>query len=86
MLAASIRPSTISLNAAMTACERCSRWQQALKLFDGHGIRPDMVSCNAAINCCEQGMQWPRVSTLLAAVAKMAPVTLSAERVIPGYH
>ena len=46
----------ISLNAAISACEKGGQWEQALILFEampGSNVEPDMVSYNALLDCVE---------------------------------
>merc|ERR1712216_18109 len=50
-----LKPNTITFNATITTCERSSRWQHALHLFDcmtGQSVQRDVVTFNAAISGC----------------------------------
>ena len=78
---ATIRPSVISLNAAMAACQKCMRWQEALNLFIfGNlqmNIQADIISFATAITCCEQGMQWYHIIRLLGSAIEMSTSSTS---------
>ena len=40
----SILPNTVTMNAAISSCEKCSKWQEALHLFNS--ILAGSLSCN----------------------------------------
>ncbi|CAK0879887.1 unnamed protein product [Prorocentrum cordatum] len=64
------RPSVRALNAAISACERGTRWARALLIFDraesaaGPCAR-DTVSFNAALSALEKGARWREALELL---------------------
>lgn len=58
----------ISLNAAISSCEKGLRWEVAISLFWMiHIVRvlPDVVSYNAVISSVEKGRQWQLSLTLI---------------------
>ncbi|CAJ1392177.1 unnamed protein product [Effrenium voratum] len=57
-----VRPNDFTYSTAISACERCSQWQQALQLLDND---PNLVTVNAAISACEKAGQWRKVLRLL---------------------
>ena len=46
----------IVFNAAISACEKASRWSHALELLTM--TRSDVVSHNAAMSACEKASRW----------------------------
>ena len=60
MSTAQLRTDVIIYSAAISACEKGGRWQQALTLFldmPQANINPNVVSYNAAISACQKGGQ-----------------------------
>ena len=47
-----VRADAVALGAAITACERGSRWEEALQLLSFE-LKLDVVCCNAALSACE---------------------------------
>eukprot|EP00435_Cladocopium_sp_Y103_P001917 s4561_g1.t1 len=50
-----------SFSSAISACEKCGRWEQALELLGAQlqwDILPDGVSYNSAISACEKAAKW----------------------------
>lgn len=63
-----VRNSLIALNSAITACEKCEKWQHALMLLNEcwhFGVQADVVSFSAAISACSRCEQWERSLDLL---------------------
>ena len=63
-----LSPDCKTYSAAMSACEKVGKWENALELFremQSHGIHPDAISYSAAIAACDKGHQWERALTLL---------------------
>lgn len=57
-----LRPSTVTCNALLSACENARAWERAFVTVDvlqGMGLEPQLVTFNAAISSC-QGSPWPR--------------------------
>ena len=51
----------ISFSAAISACEKGGRWEQALSLLKemlDAGVALDVISFSAAMSACEKGGQW----------------------------
>ena len=46
-----LRADAVALGAAITSCERGSRWEEALQLLSFSKL--DVVCCNAALSACE---------------------------------
>ena len=79
---AQIQPNVISYNAAISACEKGGRWQEALTLFEAMTkaqIQPTVISYNAAVSACEKGGRWQEALTLFDAMpkAKVQPDVIS---------
>ena len=71
MRVAAVAPNVISYSAAISACEKGGRWEQAVSLLDEMreaGVLPNVVSFNAAISACEKGGRWERAGVLRAAL------------------
>lgn len=69
MEAEGLMPSTVSLNATISACERGRQWETALLLMasmPGRAIHADTVTYNAAIAACGKGERWDLALELLA--------------------
>ena len=67
-----IRPSIVSYNAAISACEKGSEWQHASSLFFAMlaaSIRPSTISLNAAMTACERCSAGSRPWSCLMAMA-----------------
>ena len=62
-------PDVFAYNAAMSACEKCEQWQQALGLLAetrSANVLPNVITYNAAISACEEWEQWLPALGLLA--------------------
>ncbi|CAJ1453746.1 unnamed protein product [Effrenium voratum] len=55
----------VALNAAASACEKASQWQQALALALGSA---DVVTWSAAVAACEKAKEWQRALEILASL------------------
>jgi pentatricopeptide repeat protein len=58
----------ITYNAAISACEKEGKWQQALALLDqmrDQGVTADVITYNAAISACEKGGEISESASLL---------------------
>ena len=65
-----LQPTTVSYNAAISACERAGHWQDAVRLLDSmihptSAVQPSTVSLNAAISACEKAGEWRQAIRLL---------------------
>ena len=63
----------ISHNAAISASEKGSQWQQALNLFEvmpRANVSRSVISFSAAIGACEKGGQWQQALNLFEAMPK----------------
>ena len=50
-----VLPNVSSYNAAISACEKCQQWQQALGLLEvmqQTDVLPNFISCSATISAC----------------------------------
>eukprot|EP00419_Tripos_fusus_P033191 CAMPEP_0172767334 /NCGR_PEP_ID=MMETSP1074-20121228/182767_1 /TAXON_ID=2916 /ORGANISM="Ceratium fusus, Strain PA161109" /LENGTH=95 /DNA_ID=CAMNT_0013602577 /DNA_START=132 /DNA_END=415 /DNA_ORIENTATION=+ len=50
-----------SLKAAVSACKKCTRWEQSLKLLvimKHAALRAEHVTCSVIISSCEKGAEW----------------------------
>ncbi|CAK0891072.1 unnamed protein product [Prorocentrum cordatum] len=59
---------SVSFNAAISACEKCGQWQQALLLFVDlrlAKLTPDVITYSAGASACEKGGQWRRALSFL---------------------
>ena len=68
MQAHGLERNVISYNAAISACEKGSQWQEALELLaemQAQGLEPNVISYSAAISACEKGEQWEKSLFLL---------------------
>lgn len=71
MVARDVPPTTITLNAAISAAGKGAgnSWQKALQLLRDmpreYGLIPDLYSYNAAISACGHGGQWLKALQLL---------------------
>ena len=54
----------VSLNSAISACERASQWLKAMQIFS-HLLDVDEISVAACISSCEKSHQWLRALKLL---------------------
>merc|ERR1712061_603325 len=64
-----IESNEISYNAAISACERCARWQHALQLYVEVCMWtciPKGISLGGVISACKDSSQWPLSLMLLA--------------------
>ena len=62
------KPDLKCFNAAISACEKAAKWEEAVKLLRKMtevGIRPDVVSYSSAISACEKGVQTDIALSLL---------------------
>jgi pentatricopeptide repeat protein len=53
-------PDLITMNSAISACEKGGQWQKALTLLESMprlGLQPDVITMSAAILACERGGQ-----------------------------
>ena len=60
--------SLVAVNAAITACEKCEKWQHALLLLAEiwrFGVQANVVSCSAAISACSKCEEWGKSMGLL---------------------
>ena len=51
----------ISFTAALGVCDRCSQWEQAVRLFRGMpsaSLQPNLISLSSTITACKRGRQW----------------------------
>ena len=58
MKTAGLKPNVITYNAAISACEKGGRADEALKLLaemKTAGLEPDVITYNAVISACEKG-------------------------------
>ena len=72
----------ITRRAAISACEKGRRWEQALRLLHEmwrSQLEPDVVSCNAAISACEKCRQLEQALNLLQEMerARLEPDVVS---------
>ncbi|CAJ1415215.1 unnamed protein product [Effrenium voratum] len=58
-------PSTICLNAAVSACEKAGQWQWALELVSSKASLRDTTTFNAAVSSCGRGSNWQMALELL---------------------
>ena len=66
--ASSVRSSTITYNAATSACDKGRRWQSALHLLGKlklSGMQADAFSHNSIISASENFPQWQSVAVFL---------------------
>ncbi|CAE8590840.1 unnamed protein product, partial [Polarella glacialis] len=59
----------VTFGAAMAACERGSKWEEALALSSemrSRALRPNVITYSALASACEKGQQWDKVLALLA--------------------
>ena len=64
-------PNIYLFNATMGACEKSSRWQGALHLFErlpNTKLRPDAVSYNLTMSALQKGTQWQKALQLFASM------------------
>ena len=57
----SMPPDIITYSAAISACEKGQKWQQALGLLAetrSVSVLPNVITYNTAISACEKGEQW----------------------------
>ena len=50
-----IEPDVISYSAAISACEKGGRWEQALEVFDemrSRGVEPNVITYTSAMSAC----------------------------------
>jgi pentatricopeptide repeat protein len=62
------KPDLLSINAAISACEKGGLWLEALELLEymkACDMEPNLLSLNAAIIACEKGGQRQRAQDLL---------------------
>lgn len=55
------RPDAIAFGAVANACERASRWKEALLFFwqaSSHSLRLGLVAYTSAITACDRGHRW----------------------------
>lgn len=68
------KPDVVTYSAAVSACEKCRRWDNALALLrsmrGGVGLIPNIVTYSAAMAACEKGYQWAHALELLGAMRK----------------
>lgn len=60
--------SLVAVNAAITACEKCEKWQHALLLLAEiwrFGVQANVISCSAAISACSKCEEWGKSMGLL---------------------
>ena len=53
-------PNSVTFNAAIIACEKGHRWENALNLMHEMHLRRlelDLITCNAVVNTCSYGRQ-----------------------------
>jgi len=58
MMQEMLAPSVVSWSAAISACEKGKRWEDARNMLQGmahHAVPTDTISRNASITACEQG-------------------------------
>ena len=61
MQSAGVAPDVYCFSAAVSACARAAKCEEALALFDdmeAAGVAPNVVTYNAAISACETGQWW----------------------------
>ncbi|CAE7244211.1 unnamed protein product [Symbiodinium sp. CCMP2592] len=59
----------VCYNAAISACEKCGEWHQALELMNLQmrmHVPPDIITYNAVLSACEKGQQWQLALAFLA--------------------
>ncbi|CAJ1392624.1 unnamed protein product [Effrenium voratum] len=64
--------SAVTLNSAISACEKAMSWQSALHLLwaaDVRDLQLDVVSFNSTISACEKAAEWQQAFLLLAALS-----------------
>ncbi|CAE7216238.1 unnamed protein product, partial [Symbiodinium sp. CCMP2456] len=79
---AQIIPDRVNYSAAMSACEKGSRWQLALSIFEllpRRSLGMDVTSVNTTLSSCMKGWQWKMSLELLSYMpkAKLLPDTIS---------
>ena len=87
-----ISKDTVTYSAAITACERCNKWQQAIKLYESmkknadsdSAVKPNTYTLNAVLNACVHGRQWRSALEELARAREVgiAPDVISYSAVI----
>jgi len=68
-----VEPDVISYNAAISACEKAQKWQEAEKLFqemlssasDSVAVEPNVITYNALLSAYEKGHQWEKALKVL---------------------
>jgi pentatricopeptide repeat protein len=63
-----LQPNVITMNAAISACEKGGQWKKALALLDSMpdlGLQPNVITMNAAISACEKSGQWEKALAIL---------------------
>lgn len=71
-----VLPSIVSYGAAISSCENCWQWEQALCLFEemyGMDITANLVCYNAIISCCEKASEWQKSLQLLQQMSGFVP-------------
>lgn len=66
-------PNVISYNAAISACGKAGKWEQAINLLlemKKVGVPPDVISYNTAISACEKAGKWEQAISLLGEMKK----------------
>lgn len=62
------KQSLIAVNAAISACEKCEKWQHAVALLTEMShfrVQPNVVSVSAAISACSRCEQWEKSLEIL---------------------
>jgi len=56
-----VEVNVIGFNSVLSACEKCSEWQDAMELLTQapqRGLVPDGITYNAVLSACDKGKQW----------------------------
>eukprot|EP00434_Breviolum_minutum_P037595 symbB.v1.2.033340.t1/scaffold4129.1/size44250/2 len=69
----SMRPDVVSCNSIISACERQSRWRDAIQLLQvgGAEIQVNLLGVNSCISACGKAAQWRHALSQLATEASV---------------
>lgn len=73
-----VTPDLIAWNAAMTACAKARKWEQALWIFDQgmKPVRPDLFSFNTALHSLDSD-RWQMALEIFGALTSLQPDTVT---------